>query len=292
MGDLMNEKAILINTNEESNAHFPLVSVIIPTFNSARHIVSCIESLMNQEYPNIDIILVDNFSSDQTCNLVENFKANVLKVKALRAEARNIGASVSKGDYLLHIDSDMILNPKIVCECVVKCEKEGYDALIIPEISIGDGYLAGCRSLQKKITENEQGYESVRFLRASTFASVGGYDEQLEAGEDFDLHFRVEAVAKISRITSSIKHNEGRLLLNEIVSKYKHYGQTISTYSEKNCLIVKQQKSLIEIYIEKPHIIINNIKFTFGLLIMELLEFVLIGYKSRRVADLSCKKME
>ncbi|BCA85004.1 glycosyl transferase [Enterococcus saigonensis] len=90
-----------------------LVSVIIPTFNSEKYILKTINSVMNQTYKYIEIIVVDDNSTDETINVVKNlsFKDSRLRVIALdknsgAAIARNVGIQNSKGKYIAFLDSD------------------------------------------------------------------------------------------------------------------------------------------------------------------------------------------
>ena len=92
--------------------HTPLVSVIIPTFNRAYCIERAINSVLNQTYHNIEIIVIDNFSDDETKNLIKklNKKNNIFffKVKnsGIIAKSRNYGVKKAKGDFLAFLDSD------------------------------------------------------------------------------------------------------------------------------------------------------------------------------------------
>ena len=113
-----------------------LVSVIIPTRNSADTIEMCLKSIKNQTYPNIEIIVVDNYSKDETADIAGKY-AQVLQKDSERNAARNYGARNAKGDYLVHIDSDMELTSTVIEECVLKAS-EGIGAIIIPVISVGE----------------------------------------------------------------------------------------------------------------------------------------------------------
>ncbi|MGP1255122.1 MAG: glycosyltransferase family 2 protein [Kiloniellales bacterium] len=89
----------------------PLVSVIIPVFNRADKIVGCLRSVCNQTYRNIEVIVVDDCSTDETLKVIAGFRDNRLKVIASErnggaASARNHGLKVAKGDFIAFQDSD------------------------------------------------------------------------------------------------------------------------------------------------------------------------------------------
>ena len=87
------------------------VSIIIPMYNSAKHIEKCINSVINQTYTNIEIIVVDDNSSDNSAGIIESKYDNRIKIIKLNnnvgaASARNIGIDASTGDLICFLDSD------------------------------------------------------------------------------------------------------------------------------------------------------------------------------------------
>ena len=98
-------------------------SIVIPTFNRASDVIDCLNSILQSDYKNIEIIVVDNASSDDTvAKIEENFSG---KVKLIKADVnlgagggRNRGAKEARGDYLLFVDSDNIIDKKMIGELV------------------------------------------------------------------------------------------------------------------------------------------------------------------------------
>ncbi len=261
----------------------PLVSVIIPTYNSQLTIERCIQSVKNQTYSHCEIIVVDNCSSDDTSFKSQKLGASVFSYQSMRSPARNYGAKKAKGKYLFHIDSDMELTCLLIEKCVKKCESKGLDALIVPEISVGNGYLTRCRALEKQLLIGENGYESARFIRKEVFNVIGGYDESLESGEDFDIHYRIEERGYIiSRIDDLIKHHEGELTFKRIISKSKYYGKTVDCYVNKNKERLKNQMSLPQLYIKKLPTLTKNFQLVPGLFLIKFIEFIFVGWRARK----------
>lgn len=93
------------------------MSVIIPCFNEYEYIAECIESVLNQSYHQIQIIVVDDGSTDGSWREIQKFSG---RVEAIRTEnhgachARNVGASRAAGDYLIFLDGDDLLGPDVV----------------------------------------------------------------------------------------------------------------------------------------------------------------------------------
>ena len=88
------------------------VSVIIPVYNSAQYLTKCIESMLNQTLKEIEIICVDDGSTDESLAIIKNYKKLDSRIKILTQEnkyagvARNNGMRIAKGEYLFFVDSD------------------------------------------------------------------------------------------------------------------------------------------------------------------------------------------
>jgi len=89
-----------------------LISIIVPVYNTEDHLNRCIESLIGQTYTNIEIILVDDGSTDTSPNICDNYKINDNRVKVIHqnnkgaSSARNIGIRIASGKYITFVDSD------------------------------------------------------------------------------------------------------------------------------------------------------------------------------------------
>jgi len=223
----------------------PLVSVVIPTKNSGETIETCLKSIKEQTYPNIEVVVVDSHSNDGTKEISEGFSVEVMEIKVGRSRARNIGAKKAGGALILSLDSDMELTSRVVEECINKVE-EGHDAIIIPEMSVGIGFWAKCKVLEKSCYVGDEVIESSRFVKRDVFETVGGYDPKLEFAEDQDFNLRImKAGYRIGRINALIKHLEGRLILRETILKHYHYGKTLKYYRIKHPEEAKQLLRLI-----------------------------------------------
>ncbi len=106
-----------------------LISIIIPVYNVEKYLEECIESCINQTYRNIEIILINDGSTDNSLEICQKY-ANIdnrIIVKSISnsgvAHARNVGIGVSKGDYITFIDSDDFVD-KRYCELMYKVLEE------------------------------------------------------------------------------------------------------------------------------------------------------------------------
>lgn len=111
----------------------PLVSVTIPTRNSEDVIGDCLASVKNQSYANIETLVVDSKSTDQTKDIVGSFGAKFISYEGKLLGARHEGFLSSQGDFILLLDSDQILEPTAVERALPMMDN--YDMLVLEELS-------------------------------------------------------------------------------------------------------------------------------------------------------------
>jgi glycosyltransferase involved in cell wall biosynthesis len=114
----------------ESN---PLVSVIIPTYNSEKTLAKCLESIKTQTYKNLEIIIVDSCSKDRTIEIAKGFDAKIVQTNWKLLGSRYLGFKESNGEFILLLDSDQILE-RTTIERSLKMIKNGrFDMLCLEE---------------------------------------------------------------------------------------------------------------------------------------------------------------
>jgi len=177
-------------------------SIIIPSFRSGKTIEKCLQSLVNQKYTRkYEIIIIDNFSKDNTENIVKKFKkVRFIKKISNPAEARNYGAKIAKGEIILFTDADCIA-PKDLLKRI----DEDFEENDI--VGVGGGYktinkesqaarfigyeIAWRHSKEPKFT-NFLGTYCCAYRR-DIFLKFNGFDEKFlrASGEDPEFSFRV-----------------------------------------------------------------------------------------------------
>ena len=209
----------------------PIVSVIVPTRNSAGTIRACLESIRKQTYGAIELIVVDNHSTDATREIAKEFTLHVYAKGPERSAQRNFGVAQAMGVWVMVIDSDMELTPDVVASCMeVVAKTDECEAVIIPEESFGVGFWAQCKRLEKSFYVGNDAIEAARFFSRSLYMDLGGFNEDLVSGEDWELTARVRKRTKVGRIRAFIRHNEGHLRLGETLRKKYHYATLSRAY--------------------------------------------------------------
>lgn len=219
----------------------PLVSVIIAAKNTADCIEACLDSIKQQTYPNVELIIVDNFSTDGTDTIAKKYTKKVYQIGPERSTQFNYGFTKSKGELIYRIGPDYVLEPDVIEQCVQKIQK-GYDALALHNRSVGQSIWARVRYVERESYRNDRTIVAVRFMKRSVFESVGMFDESLVAGEDFDLHNRIVAAGyKWAHVDAIENHIGEPKNIVEVWSKFYYYGRTIGRYQKKNHAIARRQ---------------------------------------------------
>ncbi len=260
----------------------PLVSVIIPCKNSSKMISSCLQSIKDQTYKNLEIIVVDNYSVDDTYAIARTFTKNVYKKGPERSTQRNWGVMKSRGDWVLFVDSDMELSPTVVENCVKIVRKNSaVKGLIIPEESMGEGFWAKCKNLERSFYVGVAYMEAARFFNKKLFLEVGGYDETMVSGEDWYLSQKFEKVGKIKNVPDLIYHNEGQLTLSGTIRKKFYYAKHFVKYMHiRDNKYIKHQTSIVsryKLFFSRPRKLFANPFVGVGMLIMKTGEFAAGG---------------
>ncbi|MBV9178796.1 MAG: glycosyltransferase family 2 protein [Nitrososphaeraceae archaeon] len=256
------------------------VSIVIPTMNAAKTIGRCLESIVTQSYKNIEIFVVDRFSSDNTIEIASRFNASIHSFAGERASAKNFGISKSRGEFLLFIDSDMLLQPGVVQECVTCCSNNKRIAgVIIPERSIGSGFWIKVRDFERSLYAGSK-IESARFFIKKFVVQVGGFDEDIVFYEESTLPQKIEDIGMSinTRITSFILHNEEGFTLRKWLHKKRYYSISTTSYSIKYSKYAKMQTSVfyrIKVFTTNGNwrALVRHPILTIGVFILKILEF-------------------
>jgi GT2 family glycosyltransferase len=199
----------------------PLVSVVIVNWNGARHLRICLPSLLAQSYQELEIIVVDNASCDDSAKVAQEFEVRWLTLKANLglAPGLNTGAAAANGEFLLFVNNDMRFDPEFVAELLAPLRRdEGIfcaDAMQFSWDGGERGHLAARLTKNpvagKRTTELVPGLHfhqqdeiakskvfmasaACMMARRSIFEKLGGFDARLPLGyEDVEICWRAWA---------------------------------------------------------------------------------------------------
>jgi glycosyltransferase involved in cell wall biosynthesis len=199
----------------------PLVTIILTAYNHEKFISECLHAVFSQDYPNIQLIVIDNASTDQTLNFIEQYREKRPEFLLIRnvfnkglCRAFNQGLALAEGKYIIDLSGDDVFLPKRVSQQVAAFEScsEEY-AVVFSNASYIDvegkhlQYHFKINAIGKARGEVPGGdvYKSVlekyfictptMMIRTDVLKKLGGYDETL-AFEDFDFWIRSASAYK------------------------------------------------------------------------------------------------
>lgn len=254
----------------------PLVSVIIPTCNSSSTIKRCLESLKEQTYSRREIILVDRKSNDNTRKIARLFTRKIFTGGPERSAQINIGIRKAKGKYIYRVDSDFIVEPRVIEECVDLCELNHVDGVAVHNTSAdGLGFWSDVRKLERDTYVDDRLIVAVRFFSKKSWKNVGGLDESLYGPEDYDFHNRfIQGGFKWGRIKSKERHLGEPKTLMDIYKKHFWYGKQMLFYFRKHPSVSILQFNPIRLsYFRHVKILLDKPTLTLGLIIMTITKF-------------------
>jgi len=264
---------------KQVNKKLPLISVAIATYDSIKTIEKCLQSIKKQTYKNIDIVVVDslyyNKKKQKECKKIIEKYARYFQDGPERSIQRNRGIKEAKGKYILIIDQDMYLTPKVVEECYALFTSGKYIALTIPEISIGTGFWTKCVALERYVsTYLEKGMnECCRFFKKAEALKIGGYDPKIVGVEDSDFHYRIARLGKIGKIKNYINHDEGKTKFWQRVKKKYYYSSAFREYLKRYPDIAANQFSPFKTaYIKHWKLFIKDPIVTVGIILLRSAE--------------------
>jgi glycosyltransferase involved in cell wall biosynthesis len=242
----------------------PLVSIVVTTKNEERNIQHCLESIKEQTWNNIEIIVIDNSSNDKTQDISKKYTGKVYTKGPERSAQRNYGMiEKSKGEYVIYIDADMILSPILIESCVKYIRQTQSVALHVVEIVLGKNYFSRVRRFERSFYDGTV-IDGARFFHRPTFIKSGGFDENLfvkGSGEDWDIDKIVKHYGAINLLPryscsevksdwtlknfienlgashassfSGIYHNESEFKLWSYLKKKSYYSAGFDGYIDK-----------------------------------------------------------
>jgi Glycosyltransferases involved in cell wall biogenesis len=203
------------------------VSVIIPTYNRAHYLGTAVRSVLNQNFNDFELIIVDDGSDDDTQHLVQSFRDGRLRYiyrehRGISA-AMNAGLRAARGDYIARLDSDDVWLPDMLGVEVevldarpeiglvyAKAQAMDKDCNLLPDTRGAPGHYPGGSFRSMLVMDFTCNITIV--VRRSCFGSVGLYDESLNVNEDWDMWLRVSVhyrFAFVDRVVARFRYHDG-----------------------------------------------------------------------------------
>jgi glycosyltransferase involved in cell wall biosynthesis len=242
-----------------------LVSIVVPTYNHSIYLKRALESIINQTYENWEVIVIDNHSTDNTFEVIANFKNNRIKYlkvhnKGIIAISRNIGIKSANGEWIAFLDSDDWWTRDKLEICIQSINEKVdfiyHDLEIIANKSkIFSRKKIKSRKLKKPVlidllTEGNAIGNSSVFVRKKFLDEINGIDEskELVAAEDYNTWLRI---AKLTDQFVYLKKRLGYYLVHDqSVSKKDMSIPARYAIKEFSGLLTQYQKTKQEAFLK------------------------------------------
>jgi glycosyltransferase involved in cell wall biosynthesis len=180
------------------------VSCVIPVFNGERFLAQAIESVLAQSYPVVEIIVVDDGSTDRSADVARSFGREVRCVTESRrgqVATRNHGIRLATGDYIALLDADDLWEPvKIERQVAHFTTTPGLGACLTHQQNFWMAEVAGelTAGVDARLTAPHPGAASTLMARRALFAEVGPLDESIQHRDIQDWMIRIETAGWVS----------------------------------------------------------------------------------------------
>lgn len=217
-----------------------LVSVIVPCYNSTKTVALCLESVLAQTYSSIELIVVDDCSSDETAVIAEAYECTLVRLAENSGAgiARNRGIAASRGDVLFFLDSDVALEPNAVANAVRTLEEKPecaavwgiygdrplVDDGVVEQVQILHGHF---RQIQPRPVLT--GHFAVGAIRRRVVDELGGFDERLTgqwANEDHEYGLRISEHFSVARALDVVGYHDDDDRMSSVLRK--RFGRAVS----------------------------------------------------------------
>jgi glycosyltransferase involved in cell wall biosynthesis len=214
------------------------ISVVVPVYNGAQSIADCIESLLKQDYPDFEVIIVNNNSTDNTVSIVETYPVRlVFCAERGPAPARNAGIEASTADIIAFTDADCIAESNWLSELVKPyanpeiggsggaIQAYQHDHLTMVEaFSVEHSPLVNFMSGDHEFLPHL--YTANASYRRSILTQTGGFNPHLVTAEDVDLAWRaqLETGTKVEFAPNAVIYHHHRETQQGLARQQRNYG--------------------------------------------------------------------
>jgi glycosyltransferase involved in cell wall biosynthesis len=223
-------------SQESAKTKKPLVSVIIPNYNSKKTINQCLASVLSALPADKEVIVVDDVSTDESPEIISKYPVRLFRLEKNSgpAQARDFGVKKSNGSYLVFIDSDVIIQKDTIVELVkvIKDKQAGGVLGLSTPLSkdlVSFSFVArslGVSSVSdKKIREVDSVGAGLTAYPRKVFEELQGYDEEFRVGEDLEFNIRLKKAGyKQFLVPSATAYHDHPSTIEGVARKWFQYG--------------------------------------------------------------------
>lgn len=261
-----------------------LITIIIPIYNVEKYLRECIESVLNQTYKNLEIILIDDGSKDNSAKICDEYEEKEKRIKVIHKEnggvssARNKGLEIATGDYITFIDGDDYIDKdyiekllKNLKEKNVECVLCGFNRIYDKSAEIitkGENKLISKKEFLDSIlnVQGGAGMACAKLWKKETIINLR-FNEKIKIAED--SLFGIQAVKNVNNV----------YILNEALYNYRfNKNSAVRKYNKDFANICLESMKAAKKYIEKEYANEKEVKEKFNNYIAYHILLITVNY--------------
>ncbi len=236
-----------------SLTYYPEITLIIPVYNSAQSLLSCLESVNNSTYPNknVSIMLVDNGSTDDSFSIFTEYQkshmdmnAKWLNSKQGKSKALNMALFNSQGKYIIHIDSDGVLHPDALMNIVRRFESDENCDCMTGAVITNPHLVKQTLSLPKRILQTTEFYEYSQ-------AFLAGRNYEAELNSIFTLSGAFSAFRKSTILKTQLYNTETVCEDTQLTFQVRYHLKKKIDICENALFFVDPIENLNKLYVQR-----------------------------------------
>lgn len=265
MDDLTEDRS-----HDEANHNAsPSVTVVVPVLNEVKYIGRCVESILNQDYPQdrLDVVIVDGMSTDGTRELIQELMLRDDRIslvdnpQVIQSAGMNLGVAHSRSSFICRLDAKSWVDPDYVSKCVLTAQRTGAGNLGGRRVSVGTGRKQEgiAWGMSSRYGASHYAYSTVGgsvqtiypgFIRRDAGEAIGWFDEHVGVHEDFDFNTRLRASGRDVYMDPDIViYYSPRENLRKLTIQYFRYGRSKSSLARQGRPVVSLRNLIAPLFV-------------------------------------------
>lgn len=267
------------------------ISIIVPIYNQSSTLKNCIESILNQEYQNIELILVDDGSLDDSFDICTEYAKKDIRVKVLKKEnggvssARNLGLNLASGEFIQFVDADDFLEKDMCLKMMESRAEKDFDVIVCSYKKHDDNKIKNKVSINLECDILSQFKENFAFLFENALFNPpwnklykrekisSFFDEKFSIGEDllFNLEYfknckKIKVINNclynyVNKSENSLNKSYDESLLNKQIYLYK----SVKKFCEDNFQDTFLEGSIDRVFLKEIYYLLKKIVYQGGM---------------------------
>lgn len=218
------------------------VSIIVPIYNVEKYLEKCVNSILNQTYKNIEVLLVDDCSTDNSGEIAKQYEQKDNRCKYIKREkngglsaARNTGLEYATGEYLSFIDSDDWISENFILHLLQKAKEQNADITVCDYIMIDDNGKETIGNTLENLDDNSSIEEKIAYIRNHVVTKL--YNREFFMKQNLKFPEEVRRAAEMGLSIPMLTRTNKIAILKEPLYYYYQRSNSLSNNRKREKMI-------------------------------------------------------